>query len=80
MATQQAKVAGVPMPLAGALLIGSVSSLVVASSFWIITRWPLPVSVEPTVDFSGGLVWGGVAGAITGLIIGFITDERHFDE
>jgi hypothetical protein len=68
------------MPLAGALLVGFVGALVTASSFWAITVWPLPVSVEPMVDFQGGLVWGGVIGAISGLVIGFLTDEKHFEE
>jgi hypothetical protein len=80
MTKQQANATGLPMPLAGALLMGSTSALVVAASFWFITKWPLPVSVEPMVDFQGGLVWGGVMGAISGLIIGFMVDEKHFEE
>ena len=80
MATQTAKATGLPMPLAGALLVGIAGALITATSFWFITIWPLPVSVEPMQDFNGGLVWGGVIGAIAGLVLGFLVDEKHFEE
>jgi hypothetical protein len=80
MATQQAQATGMPMPLAGAILVGIAGALLTGTSFWFITIWPLPVSVEPMMDFQGGLVWGGVVGAICGLVLGFIVDEKHFEE
>ena len=80
MATQTAKATGLPMPMAGALLVGIAGALVTGTSFWFITIWPLPVSVEPMMDFQGGCVWGGVIGAIAGLVIGFLVDEKHFED
>lgn len=71
--------AGIPMPIAGALLVGTLSALIVGFSFVVIKYWPLPASVAPYGGFPDGLIWGAVVGSITGFAIGFLVDEKHFD-
>jgi len=57
-----------------ALLVGLVSGF----SFEIIKVWPIPQSVEPALDFNQGFLFGAVIGAVSGLILGFVTDDNHF--
>jgi sterol desaturase/sphingolipid hydroxylase (fatty acid hydroxylase superfamily) len=64
--------------LLGALLVGLLSALVVGFSFEVIKYWPLPASVAPTLGFQEGLWWGAIAGGLTGLVLGFLTDESRF--
>jgi hypothetical protein len=71
---------GMPMPIAGALFVGLASALLVGFSFTVIQYWPLPASVVPALTFADGFTWGGVAGSITGFVLGFLADERHFEE
>jgi len=68
----------VGLPSAAMVAIGLVSALVSGASFWIINYWPLPVSVVPYFGFQGGALWGLVVGAVSGLVLGFCTDESHF--
>ncbi len=67
------------MPLAGALLMSLVGAVVVGASFCVIKYWPLPASVAPVMGFEGGACWGAVVGALSGLVIGYLIDEKHFD-
>lgn len=60
------------MAIAGALLSGG--------SFWIINYWPKPVSVVPYFGFWEGAIWGLCAGAVVGLVIGYLTDDDHFQD
>lgn len=64
--------------LLAAMLVGVLSALVVGFSFEVIKYWPLPASVAPALEFQEGLYWGAVVGGLTGLILGFLTDEKHF--
>jgi hypothetical protein len=80
MSREQTQQIGMPMPIAGALLVGSASALIVGFSFVVIEYWPLPPSVVPMVDFNGGLAWGAIVGGITGFVLGFLVDEKHFKE
>ncbi len=50
------------------------------SSFEVIKHWPLPVSVAPYFGWKMGALWGLVVGAVSGLVLGFCTDDSHFDE
>jgi hypothetical protein len=70
---------GFSMPLAGAMLMAFLGAIVVGSSFYVISFCPLPASVAPVMGFKGGACWGAVVGALAGLVLGFLTDEKHFD-
>ena len=80
MASKHDSSDGFSFPIAAMLVIGVASALVTGASFWIITRWPLPASVEPYYNFHPGWVWGAVIGGVSGLVIGYLTDERHFSK
>lgn len=69
-----------PLPLLAAIVVGFTSALVVAFSFEVIKYWPLPASVAPALGFNQGLWWGAIVGAISGLALGFLTDDKHFDQ
>ncbi len=68
------------MPIAGMLLVGGAGAIVTGFSFVVINYWPLPPSVAPALDFTGGVWWGGVVGAVTGFVLGFVADEKHYEE
>ncbi len=74
------KNAGTSFPIAAMFIISIISALVVAGSFEVIKVWPLPVSVVPMFAWRGGIAWGLIVGAISGLVLGFLTDDKHFDE
>lgn len=78
MAKNAGNGSGLTLPTAAMIFSGIASALIVGGSFWIITKWPQPQSVEPYFGFEQGWVWGAVFGALFGLIIGFLTDDRHF--
>jgi hypothetical protein len=69
---------GFGLPLAALVVMGLVTGLVSGASFEVIKYWPLPASVVPALDFWQGFVFGFVVGAVSGLVIGFCTDDRHF--
>lgn len=68
------------MPVIGMLLLGTTGALITALSFKVVCYWPLPVSVSPYFGGKAGLVWGLIVGAISGLAIGFLVDDRHFSD
>ena len=65
-------------PLLAALVVGLLSAVVVAFSFEVIKFWPLPASVTPALTFEQGLWWGAIVGGLFGFILGFLTDDAHF--
>lgn len=71
-------------PISNALLAMMVCSVVgavmVAASFWVINYWPLPVAVAPYYDWNVGLLWGFIVGGSFGWVIGWMTDEKHFND
>lgn len=71
---------GISLPIVGAILMAVVSALVVGYSFIVIKYWPQPASVAPGLSFVEGAWWGAIAGGITGFILGFLTDDKHFSE
>ncbi len=66
------------LPVAACVFIGILTGLVSGGSFEVIKYWPLPASVAPALDFYQGFLWGAVIGGVSGLVIGFVTDDRHF--
>jgi hypothetical protein len=69
---------GIGLPSAAMVFVALISALVSGASFEIINYWPLPVSVVPYFGFREGALWGLVVGAVSGLILGFCTDDSHF--
>ena len=80
MATQQKNKPGqaFSLPVAACIVIGILTGVVSGGSFEIIKYWPLPGSVVPALDFSQGFLWGAVIGGVSGLVLGFATDDSHF--
>jgi hypothetical protein len=79
MASQKGKTPGSSFPVAAMIWIALIGAVVSALSFEIIKVWPLPVSVAPYFGWKLGSLWGLVVGAVSGLVLGFVTDETHFD-
>ena len=71
---------GPPLPFTGAILMALISAIVVGFSFVVIKHWPQPASVAPSLDLLSGAWWGIIVGGITGFILGFLTDDKHFSE
>ena len=67
------------LPTYGMIVIGTISAVVVGLSFVVINYWPLPVSVAPYGGFREGALWGLVVGGVTGLVLGYCTDDTHFE-
>jgi hypothetical protein len=76
--TKNSQSGGLGLPLAAMVIIGLITGLVAGASFEIIKVWPLPVSVVPALNFGQGFAFGAVIGAVSGLVLGFCTDDRHF--
>ena len=75
---KQTNSGGASLPIAACIVMAIVTGLVSGGSFEVIKYWPLPASVVPALDFSQGFLWGVVVGGVTGLILGFATDDSHF--
>ena len=79
MGTSNATKSGSSFPVAAMIWIALISALVCGASFWIIKYWPLPASVAPYFGFKMGALWGLIVGAVSGLVLGFCTDDSNFD-
>lgn len=66
------------LPFAGMIVMTILSGLLGGASFEVIKHWPLPVSVCPYSGFAGGFCWGAAIGCVSGLVLGFLTDDTHF--
>ncbi|MBK9143810.1 MAG: hypothetical protein IPM23_15005 [Candidatus Melainabacteria bacterium] len=80
MAKKEQQDSGLSFPVTAMMVLAVLGAVVSGASFEIIKHWPLPVSVDPYFGFAGGAVWGAIVGAISGLALGFLTDERHFGD
>ncbi len=67
------------LPVLATVVIGILTGIVSGASFVIIKYWPLPASVAPYFGFKEGFVWGAVIGGVSGLVLGFLTDDKHFN-
>ena len=67
-------------PIQAMLVMAIVGALITGGSFEIINYWPKPASVVPYFGFWDGSMWGLIVGAIAGLVLGFLTDEVHFED
>jgi len=79
MGASKATKSGSSFPVAAMIVIALVAALVSGTSFWIIKYWPLPASVAPYFGFKMGALWGLIVGAVSGLVLGFCTDDSNFD-
>ncbi len=68
------------LPIAAMMVIGVLSSIIVAASFELVKHWPLPISIAPYFGWKPAAAWGLVVGAISGLVLGFLTDDKHFSD
>jgi len=68
------------LPVAAMMIIGILSALIVGACFYVIRYWPQPISVAPYFGFSGGAAWGLIVGAVSGFVLGFLTDDKHFTD
>lgn len=71
---------GIGLPSAAMVVLGFAGAIVSGLSFVIIRYWPLPLSVAPYFGFKQGALWGLVVGAAFGLVLGFLTDDSHFQD
>jgi hypothetical protein len=68
------------LPVLATLIIGTLTGIVSGASFHLIKYWPLPASVAPYFGFKDGFLWGAVIGGVSGLVLGFLTDDKHFTD
>ncbi|MBX9687999.1 MAG: hypothetical protein K2X27_14935 [Candidatus Obscuribacterales bacterium] len=79
MAKKESNPEGMSLPMIGMLLMGGLGAVVVAAQCEVIKVWPLPVSVAPYFGGEVGFWWGLVVGAGVGALVGFIADEKHYN-
>lgn len=70
---------GTNLPLLAMFWTALFSAVIVCFSFEVIKVWPLPQSVDPYFGGFTGAAWGLVVGAIAGLVLGYLTDDSHFE-
>lgn len=83
MASVDKNSGGLSVPILGMLTMALAGGLIVGSSFYVITIWPMPISVAPYFEdnlFGTGFTWGFFVGGLMGWIIGYMTDETHFND
>jgi len=71
---------GPSLPLNAMFIMAALGFVVVGGSFEVIKYYPLPASVDPYFDGITGGYWGLVVGAIVGLVIGYLTDDKYFEQ
>ncbi len=80
MDKKDSKSEGLSLPIIGMLLFSVLGAVLVAAQVEVIKVWPLPVSVAPYFGGDVGFWWGLIAGAPVGLFVGFIADEKHYED
>ena len=72
-----------PLPILSMLVFAVAGAILVGASFQVIIYWPQPVGVAPYFEdalFPTGAVWGFIVGGFVGWIIGFLIDDKHFED
>ncbi len=72
------KKSGANLPLSASAIMAAAGALIVGFSFEVIKYYPLPASVAPYFDGWTGAAWGAVVGAISGLVLGYLTNDDYF--
>ncbi|MBA3995142.1 MAG: hypothetical protein C0469_16610 [Cyanobacteria bacterium DS2.3.42] len=80
MTPKKVEKTGSSFPLVASFYMALTGAVVVGFSFEVIKYYPLPASVDPYFDGFTGAAWGAIVGAITGLVLGYLTDDNHFQE
>jgi hypothetical protein len=80
MGTSNTTKSGSSFPVWSMIFIALIAAVVSGASFVVIKYWPIPISIAPYFGFKMGALWGLIAGAVSGLVLGFCTDDIHFDE
>lgn len=80
MANKATSTEGMSLPIIGMLVMGIGGAVVVSLQCEVIKYWPQPPSVAPYFGWDVGLIWGLVAGACFGPLIGFIADEKNYPD
>lgn len=80
MANKENTSTGMSSPVIGMLVLGVASAIIVALQVAVVPYWPQPASVEPYFGWETGLWWGLIVGGLVGLYVGFIVDEKHYDD
>jgi hypothetical protein len=78
MTPKKVEKTGSSFPLQAAFYMAILGAVVVGFSFEVIKYYPLPASVDPYFDGWTGSIWGAIVGAISGLVLGYLTDDNHF--
>jgi hypothetical protein len=78
MTPKKVEKTGPNLPLQASFFMAMLGAVVVGFSFEVIKYYPLPASVDPYFDGWTGAVWGLVVGAIAGLALGYLTDDKYF--
>ncbi|HIA54596.1 MAG TPA: hypothetical protein EYN91_21340 [Candidatus Melainabacteria bacterium] len=71
---------GPSLPLNAMFIMAALGFVIVGASFEVIKYYPLPASVDPYFDWVTGGCWGLVVGAVAGLVLGYLTDDKYFEQ
>lgn len=67
------------LPVIGMCVMGIAGAIIVALQVAVVPYWPQPASVAPVFGWETGFWWGLIAGALVGLYLGFVLDEKNYD-
>lgn len=71
---------GLSLPIQMMIIFAILGAVVVPACFTVVNYWPQPVSVVPYFGWKTALWWGVIVGGLNGLVLGFLTDDSHFEQ